>query len=264
MKVYRKKLPFFLLLKLGSAKNVFKIIVDNSYMPLSGKPIIFAANHSNCFDFPITSTATKRHLYPLAGKQRMPFLDRFFLALNGIIYADRLDHEDTSAVKEAIILLLNKGHSICWYPEGTWNLTDNLLVLPLKWGIISVARQADAQIIPMVQYYDRTDMTCTVRFGNPMAGKDLDDNATAIQELRDSMATLYWDLMSRKPVLKRKRADLKKLKDNILMAIDEYPSLEPEYEKKCVYGIREYEDVVPSSIVPKRETAFLFSKKAVV
>ena len=263
MKIYRKKLPFFLLLKLGTAKNIFKIKVDNSYTPISDKAIIFAANHSNCFDFPITSTATKKHLYPLAGKQRMPFLDRFFLSLNGIIYADRLDHSDTNAVKDAIIHLLNKGHSICWYPEGTWNLTDNLLVLPLKWGIISVARQADAQIIPLAQYYDRTTMTCTVRFGKPLAGKDLEDNAIAIRELRDSMATLYWELMSREDVLERKKIDISELRGHIMRAIDEYPSLEPEYEKKCMFGMPKKQEILPLSVIPQLENAFLFNNRLI-
>ena len=263
MKVYKKKLPYSLLLKLGTVKNIFSIVVDNDYSPIPNKPIIFAANHSNCYDFPITSTAAKRHLYPLAGTQRMPFMDRFFLSLNGIIYADRLDPSDTMSVKEGIINLLKRGKAICWYPEGTWNLTDNLLVLPLKWGIISVARLADAQIIPMAQYYDRSAMTCTVRFGKPLAGKDLEDNAIAIRELRDSMATLYWELMSRGETLERKRINAVELKGNILKAIDEYPSLEPEYEEKCIFGMDKKQEILPLDMIPKLENAFLFNTRLI-
>lgn len=260
MKILHQKVPYWLLVQLAKTKNQFRIEVENSYDPIPDKPIIFAANHTNCYDFPITATAVGRHVYVLVGNQRLGFLDRFFFSLNGVIYADRLDKEDTRAVKGGIIGVLRKGHAVCWYPEGTWNMTPNLLMLPMKWGIIDVAGQADAQIIPVALVYDREEMICRVRFGAPMAGDALDDKRQAIDALRDTLASLRWELINRTPVLKG-QADRVKLRDNVFCAVDEYPPLEPEYEKQCVYRPFEKVEIVPSDLIPCRANAFLFNKR---
>lgn len=48
------------------------------------------------------------------------------------------------------------------FPEGTWNLTENLLMLPMKWGIIDIAKETGAQIIPTALEYDREQKKCFV------------------------------------------------------------------------------------------------------
>ena len=60
-----------------------------------------------------------------------------------------------SDAKAKILFYLRHGQSILWFPEGTWNLTDNLLMLPMRWGIIETADKAQAQIVPMAIQYDR-------------------------------------------------------------------------------------------------------------
>ncbi len=260
MKIKRQKIPYRLLIRLAKTKNAFSIVVDNDYQPFKDVPIIFAVNHTNCYDFPITATAVRQHVYVLVGKQRLGILDRFFFSLNGTIYTDRLDKKDTISAKDAIVRFLNKGHSICWYPEGTWNLTDNLLMLPMKWGIIDVARQANAQIIPVALVYDRKSMVCTIRFGRPIAGEELVDKDEAIDNLRDTMATLRWDLISKSPTLDTSTIDRKQLKKNIWQAVDEYPPIDWEYEQQCVYQPYEKVETLPSTLQPRFENAFLFSK----
>lgn len=261
MKVQKQKLPYRLLIHLAKTKNVFQIITENEYHPIQNVPIIFAVNHSNCYDVPITATAVRRHVYVLVGKQRLGLLDRFFFSLNGIIYADRLDKNDTAAAKEALIAILRRGHSVCWYPEGTWNLTANLLVLPLKWGIIDVAKQADAQIIPVGLHYDRENKLCRIMFGASLAGSILNNRKDAIEHLRDAMATLQWDLMNASPTIKREEIDRDKLEWNVMRAIEEYPPLEPEYEKQCVFRPNNSVDIVPTTLTPNLKNAFLFNKR---
>lgn len=261
MKVLHQKVPYWLLLQLAKTKNQFQIIVENSYTAIKDVPVIFAVNHSNCYDFPITATAVGRHVYVLVGKQRLGLLDRFFFSLNGVIYADRLDKKDTAAVKGAIVKLLKKGRAVCWYPEGTWNLSDNLLMLPLKWGIIEVAKQAGAQIIPVGLMYDREKMICRVKFGAPIWGEDFSEKKQAIDNLRDSMATIRWDLMNDSPALKKESINREQMKERIMMAIREYPPLEPDYEKQCVFCPYEKVEIVPPGLILRKENAFLFDKK---
>lgn len=157
-----------LLILLTKTKVKCRVILENTYTSLSDRPIIFAANHFTFMDTPIMERVTNRRCYILSGKQSLPFVDWLFFALIGSIWVDRKSGADMKASKDAIIEYLQKGQSVLWFPEGTWNLTDNLLVIPLKWGIVEIAKQAGAQIIPVALRYDRTENICQVKFGQPI------------------------------------------------------------------------------------------------
>lgn len=188
--------PFILLLTKTRVK--YKIHIEKAPVPLRDKPVIFAINHTNSFDVPIVAEATWRTMrlrsMILAGKQNLWLSDKLFFYLNGVIWVDRKSKKEMAAVKNILIDYLNKKQAIMWSPEGTWNLTDNLLMLPMKWGIIDVASQAGAQIIPVVLDYNRKSIRCCVSFGMPIAPDETTDKADAIRELRDAMATLRWEL----------------------------------------------------------------------
>lgn len=36
-----------------------------------------------------------------------------------------------------------------YFPEGTWNLSPNLPVLPCFWGIVEIAQKGNAIIVPV-------------------------------------------------------------------------------------------------------------------
>ena len=130
---------------------------------------------------------------------------------------------------------LAKGQPILWFPEGTWNLTASQLVMPMKWGIIQVARMAGAQIIPMALDYDREERVCNVVFGPSLADGELADKGQGIQRLRDAMAALRWELMARHPVLCREESSVEALREEVYRAIEEYPAIDWEYERGCIY-----------------------------
>ncbi len=65
---------------------------------------------------------------------------------------DRGNKQSTKYTKESLIKLLKQGKSILWFPEGTWNMTDNLLMLPMRWGIIEVSQRADAWSLSYSNY----------------------------------------------------------------------------------------------------------------
>lgn len=192
-----------LLMLLTRTKVKFRLKAVNTYHALPDRPVIFAANHSAFPDMPIALRAIGRHAYIFAGKQRLPFADWLFFACNGTVWVDRKNREDKAFSKKALLAYLAEGQPILWFPEGTWNLTAVQLIMPMRWGIIHVARQAGAQIIPMALDYDCKAQVCSVMFGSPMAGEELEDRAEGIGRLRDAMATLRWELMARHPVLCR-------------------------------------------------------------
>ncbi len=249
-----------ILMFLTGTKVRCKVETVNTYTPLTGKPIIFAANHSAFQDTPIMLRVTKRRSYALLGKQNLAFIDRVFFALNGTIWVDRKDKADMAAAKDGILAYLQKGQSVLWFPEGTWNLTPSQLMMPMKWGIIEVARSAGAQIIPAALDYDREANTCRIKFGAPMAGDALENKAEAIRDLRDTMATLRWDLMCDQPVLHRADITPEQLQKEMYRVIDDYPPLNWEYESACIYNPYPQVEIVPPSLIPKRENIFLFKK----
>lgn len=230
----RKKIYPFLMF-LTRAKVNYNVEASNNSMSLLDRPVIYAANHSAFQDMPIALQAIGKHSYTLVGKQNLGILDRIFFALIGVIWVDRKDRKSRSTSKKAIIDYLKKGRSILWFPEATWNLSANLLMLPMRWGIIEVAHQTEAQIIPMALDYDRTKMVCRVKFGMPMSGEELTDKEEGIQMLRDALATLRWELMCDGVVLSRRQTDIAELRKEVESAIDEYPPIDWKYEVSCIY-----------------------------
>lgn len=212
-----------LLIFLTGTKVRCKVEVVNTCPPIPGKPIIFAANHSAFQDTPIMLRVTGRRSYIFSGQQNLAFIDWVFFVLNGTIWVDRKSKEDMAASKDAVLEYLAKGQSILWFPEGTWNLTPSQLMMPMKWGIIDMARQAEAQIVPAALDYDWEKNTCRIKFGTPMVGEALENKAEAIRDLRDTMATLRWDLMCDQPIVHRGQASAKCRKKCIESSTNTHP-----------------------------------------
>lgn len=228
-------------LPLSNIKIRYKITPINSCETLPDKPVIYACNHSQFTDIPIAMKATRKRSYTLLGKQNLYRMDRIFFNLLGTIWVDRKDRKERSDAKAKILFYLKHGQSILWFPEGTWNLTDNLLMLPMRWGIIEIADKAQAQIIPMAIQYDRKTKDCFVKFAEPIYGEKLADYRIGIQMLRDIMATLRWELMEGSlKITAREEVGNQRLKEEKNEIIKEYPPLDWEYEKSVIYG-RQYD-----------------------
>lgn len=252
-----------LLIRLTGTKVRYRIHRVNECTALPDKPIIFVANHGAFQDTPVMLRATGRRSYIFGGKQELAFIDWVFFVLNGVVWVDRKDKADMAAAKNALTAYLQKGKSILWFPEGTWNLTPGQLMMPMKWGVIDVAKACDAQIIPAALDYDRGKMVCSVRFGQPMHGGDFADKAAAIRNLRDTLASLRWELMCSRPVLRRADITPEQLKEEAYRVIDEYPPLDWEYECSCIYQpypSPENAFAHLDTLIPCRENAFLLRK----
>ncbi len=257
-----RQLCYPLLMLLPKAKVKYRLELLNHWDAEPDRPIIFAANHSAFPDIPIALKAIGRHSYALLGKQNLAFEDQLFFWLNGVIWVDRKNRADMAASKQGIEAYLQQGRSVLWFPEATWNLTDNLLMLPMRWGIIDVARQTDAQIIPMALDYDREKMVCRVQFGKPLTDDALLDKPSAIRDLRDALATMRWDVMQNQPILRRHDVDPDQLREDMYQVLMEYPPLDWAYERSCIYKYP-IEDAFAhlKHLVPCRENAFLFNKR---
>lgn len=156
--------------------------------------------------------------------------------MNGAIWVDRKDKEDTRCSKERVQKHLCSGKSLIWFPEGTWNLTDSLLMLPMKWGIIECAQKCRVPIYPVVIDYSTENKQCIVSFGEPFNPENmtLQDGITA---LRNKMAELRWELWEQNRLISREDLNPQKERSSIYQAVVDYPPLDLEYEQSVIFQL---------------------------
>lgn len=246
---------------IASFRVPYKVIIEQPCRLLPDSPVIYAVNHFCFADTPIMGRITPKRSYVLSGKQRLGFSDWLYFILNGVIFVDRKDKEDMAASKQTMSAYLAKDRSIVMFPEGTWNLTENKLMLPMKWGIIDIAKETGAQIIPTVLEYDRGQKKCYVRFGEPLIFSAEDNKAEAIAALRDTLATMRWEYWERNGTFSRKDLDMAAERKKLIYSVEEYPPIDWEYESSCIYHPYPEVEIVTPTLIPCRENAFLFRKQ---
>lgn len=167
------------------------------------KPVIYAITHIDKYDFQIVSEAIKDHQYPFAGDPETMYrnFDGTVLGLNGVIYCDTESKTDRKIAKETSIELLKKGENLLIYPEGVWNVTPNLLMLPLFPGIIEMAKETGCDIVPVA--IERYNKEYIVNIGSEFSVDKKIKQGLSEDEikmyLRDEMATLKWNIMESLP-----------------------------------------------------------------
>ena len=136
-------------------------------------------------------------------------------------------------------------------------------MLNMKWGIIDVAKETNAQIVPINLDYDRLNMICSVKYGKPFLPENYDDKKEAITSLRDRMATMRWESMEKNKLLCRRTTDLEYYRKLNRASIDEFPKIDIEYEDSIIYRPNPSPSEVFEPIKRmrvKKENAFMFSK----
>ena len=140
-------------------------IVGASNIPETG-PIIICANHRHLMDQCPILISTKRMVHYLAKKEYFDGKFAWFFKASGCISVNR-SIKDSKASNHAIELL-NQGYAIGLFPEGTRNKTKELL-LPFKYGAVSMAKKTNASIIPVgiTGEYKFRSKDLKVRIGKP-------------------------------------------------------------------------------------------------
>lgn len=171
------------------------VIVRRAQVP-SGRPIIFAATHGFKDDALFTLLTVRQHAYLLFGSLPQFFgsLDGISAWLNGAILVDRTDKASRHASKEKMVRALSLGANLIYYPEGTWNKSENQLVLKLFPGIYEVARRSHALVIPVATH--QVEDRCYAILGDAF---DLCayPSPEGLEELRSRMGALKYELIER-------------------------------------------------------------------
>ena len=89
---------------------------------------------------------------------------RWFFKAGGCISVDRTK-KDKASVSRALEILKRNG-AVGLFPEGTRNKTDKLL-LPFKYGTVSMAKKVGATIVPfgITGDYKFRSKNLTIRYG---------------------------------------------------------------------------------------------------
>lgn len=238
---FRKKIYNIVRKMMSTTKN-FEIEILNEEKLKTDGTTIYAVNHSNFHDVPTMTELSDEHFFLLAGVQNLRLVDKIGFFLLGSIYVDRKNKTSKNSVKDTMIDLANKGNHLLIFPEGTWNVTANKLVLPLNWGIIDIARVTGAKIKPInLEYFDGK---CVVNVGDDIVVSKDDDKKEKIDELEETMATLKWDTLEGRGIFTRTSITEKDFASYTTDRFEEYKSLNPEEEKSVIRKVYDTEEDV--------------------
>jgi len=218
-----------------------KLDVDETSAPLppDGRPIIFAANHTNSQDIPRIACVLNRPFYIVAATDGMfGAVNKLVCNAHGTIWLERDESDAAKASRrrahDEAVTKLRAGNDVLIFPEAVWNpvltWTDGLPMLPFFKGVVTIARDAGAHIVPIVTEYT-PDKVCHVRVCDPFADDPVTDPVAATDALRAAMAATKQDLRFRHGPMgvnayMEMRARWRKA----------YPQWDPEREVKFVQG----------------------------
>ena len=177
----------------------FSIEQTSAPLPADGRPIIFAANHTNSEDIPRIVSALGRHTYVVVSSHPDPgTVNRAALNAYGTIWLRRGDKPGAKVSREAAqasaVAKLRSGIDVLIFPEAVWmprySWIDGLPMLPFYQGTVNIARSAQAHLVPVVTEYT-ADHVCHVTFCESFDYDRFgDDSIAATAELRASMAAV--------------------------------------------------------------------------
>lgn len=222
-------------------ENDINFVSDNykykNELKQNKKQKIIVMNHSNVHDFPIINQVLKKHFIILSDINNIEGINGFVINMNGCICLDRENKESRKKAFEELKKTLELGHDILIMPEGTWNLTDSIPMLPFSWGVIELSKTTNVDILPVVLEYENKD--CYVNIGEYINVNNFKDKKEAYINLRDTLATLRWNLWELKGLYNYEGVSKVEFDNYIKFLLSEYPRMDYNEEKKIIYSDHE-------------------------
>lgn len=187
--------PFRALLRLVTCG---KVVLEKYPKLPKDEVYIFAAAHSFTDDVIAALTHIDRSMYVLNGsKHQIEYNPGMLaLALYGHAYVDRSNKESRKESVKKLERILNSGSSVYLYPEGSWNNSENLIILPLFAGPWVLAQSTGCKVVPVAAFNETGTRKIYIRVGDPIdiAGTDKD---YGLRLLRDAIATEMYMMMEK-------------------------------------------------------------------
>ena len=268
----RKKLyPFVLqVYKIINFIGGFSSEVIGDHSSKTDRPVIYAVSHVGKYDIQALCAALQKHCYILTGdyEHLQGKIDWKFLMLNGVVCFNERVKEDRKAAGDNMVALLREGIDLMYFPEGAWNMTPHLPMLPCYWGIIDVARKSKAIIVPIAacQYGKKFKFNIGNNFDVNDFSEEASGKTMAITSLRDEMASLCYEIYESEPTLNRSELTGNEWEQYIQARLKEWTFPDVAYIDGLVYKPKDI--ITPqdafshlSKIAPTMQNAFLFNKR---
>lgn len=185
-KVERRKKMHPLLLKFLSRKK--KLEVEGVFD--SSQTALIVGNHLCIDDIPTLAEAIKEHTYFLVSDEDKHTLNGIGLDANGVEWVTRTVKNSRLQASNHMVHNLKLGIvDYAMYPEATWNLSPNFLMLPMNYGCIRISNTAPVPTIPVVSSFTEEKRYTTI--GKPRYFSD--DLSSSIRDLRDEMALFVYN-----------------------------------------------------------------------
>ena len=235
----------------------------------TNKPIIYAGTHIGGVDIETSFEAIRNPCWLFLGDPREVYknFDGILLGLNGVICLDSKDKNDRRIAKEAAIQLLKHKGNLLIYPEGAWNISENLPVTELFLGTVEIAMESNADIIPIAIEFYGNDLF--VAIGKNIDLRNTSQNKFFINQLlRDNLATLKWEIWKHQGIKKRSAIPKNyhsEFVNNIINGNKETSNTVDDVLKTTFVNknIIKYSDVFEhlNHITPNINNAFLYNKR---
>lgn len=244
-----------LIIKIDRLLSKEGLFLINDDRVLTNNPIIYSTTHIGGNDIQRTFEAIKNPAYLFLGDPRGVYRDAagLLLFLNGVIPLETYDKQDRKIAKNRSIELLNNGGNLLIYPEGAWNITQNLPVMKLYDGTATIAKETGADIIPVAieQYNNNFFVSIGMNIQADLIKNFSIKETTNL--LRDRMATEKWKIWESNGVQNRE--------DLVDISLEKF---QQDIIDKCGYGFT-IQDVIDTmyhdKAVVEPEEAFSFVKK---
>ncbi|MCM1325830.1 MAG: 1-acyl-sn-glycerol-3-phosphate acyltransferase [Bacteroidales bacterium] len=196
--------PFLRILLFGQRKICgFEVEVLNRACIKGKEPVIFAVTHIGKWDFEIVNEQITKPFYVIASDFLNTYgaVGGYFFRANGVVWVNETSREDKANTKEMMKQILKQGENIMIFPEGTWNLSENEPICDIAYGTADVAIETGAKIIPIaVEQYTKRFV---INMGQPIFHVEVNDKKHLTAILRDTLATLKWEIWEREGISSR-------------------------------------------------------------
>lgn len=207
------------------SKEGLEVINDDRIK--SDKSKIYACTHIGGNDIQRTFEAIRDPAYLFLGDPKGVYKDAsgLLLFINGMIPLETCNKNDRRIAKYRSIELLNNGGNLLIYPEGAWNISQNLPVMKLYNGTSIMAQETGADIIPVaIEQYD-SNFIVSIGQNIQMSQVDGIEVKELTELLRDRMATEKYRIWEHNGIKKREQ-----------VANTSLESFQQEIVDKCGYG----------------------------
>lgn len=178
--------------------------INENIVEKSDKPVIYAITHIGKYDYEMLLEACPAlFAYVFAGDRELMYatVNDTFMQAMGVLWVDTSDKADRGNSFRMMVKYLKQGIPFIIYPEGIWNLTENLPMMKIYPGVVQAAQECDVPIIPIAIEQQEKHFMLNVGKEFSVVGMDED---MAVQLVRDALATLKWEIWETFPIEKRK------------------------------------------------------------